>query len=322
MNSGSERRQTPVLKWVVTAGTLAGFCWAAFKYLDFNAMQQAWTRFSWSAWGWLVSLPALYLFCKAYRFKILMAPVSKASSGLVMEGYAASQAASLMPGGVALRAAMMLRLGIPLERSSGPILANSAADQFLLWSAGLVLCYYYPAFRPAAFGLTLLLALVLFCLFHPPAREFCRRRLDGLGDRFGARRKFGKFYDSLRRLWEAKIYAPVMFWTFLANLTSVVVLAITVSSLGFTVDAWALVAAFAVPGLLGRLSPLPAGAGVTEAGMIGFLANQSAMSYDQAAVATLIFRGFDIVLPALYGMLMQARLQLDSEPGEAIAVSP
>ena len=52
-----------------------------------------------------------------------------------------------------------------------------------------------------------------------------------------------------------------------------------------------------------RLLSLPAGAGVIEAGMVGFLQANSPMSVEQATVATLLFRTFDTIGPALYGAL-------------------
>lgn len=297
--------KTSRLKLLLIIATVLGLAFAARKYLDSEALLEAWHKFSWDVWGYLLLLPALYLLFKAVRFSVLLRSASKVKKTLVMYGYASSQAASLLPGGVAMRAAMMHRLGVPVEDSSGPILANSAADQILLLSVGLGLCYYYPTFRPSAFVITAILLTLVVCLSRPTPRGYVKSLLHKLAAKFDRAERVESFFENLRSLTNLQMWLHVMFWTFLANLASVVSLCLVVGALGFEVQPWPLTAAFVIPNLLGRLSPLPAGAGVTEAGMVGFMAAQTAMSYEQAAVATIIFRVVDIMLPALYGGLCQ-----------------
>lgn len=283
--------------------TLVGLGVAGYQYLDPKAMWQAWQKFSWDACGWLLFLPALYLLFKSLRFVVLMKPVSDAPKGQVLCGYAASQAASMLPGGVAMRAAMMHRLGVPVEDSSGPILANSAADQFVLLLSGLVLCYYYEDLRLSAFLLTGLLALLLLTLFFDRSRQALQRALMALGRRLKVEERVKDFFANISTLMSFSIFFQTMLWSILANAVSFIALCLVVDSLGFPWEPWPLAAAFVIPNLLGRLSPLPAGAGVVEAGMVGFIAAQTAMSFDQAAVATVLFRIVDIMLPAFYGGL-------------------
>ena len=57
-----------------------------------------------------------------------------------------------------------------------------------------------------------------------------------------------------------------------------------------------LVLAFALPTMLGRISALPGGVGVTEAGMVGIL--------DQAAAAVTVFRLGTVLFAALVGGLV------------------
>lgn len=290
-------------RFAFAALTLVGLVWAGYKYLDINAMMKAWERFSWSALSWLLILPAFYLGFKSLRFVRLLAPLSDAPKSDVMAGYAASQAASLLPGGVAMRAAMMLRLGVPLEKSSGPVLANSASDQFFLLSVGLVLCYYYEDLRTSAFVLTTLLLILSAFLYFETTRNLLKGALLKVGSKFNQTERVEAFLASFRELCDWRLFGWVMLWTTLANLVSMIALCLIVASLDFPVEPWPLAAAFVVPNLLGRLSPLPAGAGVVEAGMIGFMAAQTSMSYDQAAVVTVLFRVVDILLPAFYGGL-------------------
>lgn len=290
--------------------TLAGLALAAYRYLDAKALTEAWNSFSWDVWGLLLILPALYLALKAFRFVELMKPVSKAEAADVGLGYAASQAASLLPGGVAMRAAMMARIGVPPEESSGPVLANSFSDQLILLGAGLYLCYYYPQLRPTAIGLTLLLVVTLLALWQPSSRKFLAGTLKNLAQRLGQGERIERFYQQLAKLKDAGLWARVLGYSLLANAVSLIILVTVTGALGFRVQPWPLAAAFVVPGLLGRLSPLPAGAGVTEAGMVGFLATQTSMNFNEAAVATLIFRMADVILPALYGFLCYGLFQV------------
>lgn len=293
---------------------------AGYKYLDLQAMSKAWREFTWGAWGWLLLLPALYLAFKSLRFTVLMRPVSKAPARDIVAGYAASQAASLLPGGVAMRAAMMHRVGVPVEVSSGPILANSGMDQFVLLLGGLALGYYYPELRTSAFILTAILLVLVALLAFAPTRLWIRARLEGFANRFDHKDKVSGFCDRLPELLDARVFVQALLWSILANAVSLSVLCVVVYYLGFPVDPWPLAAAFVIPNLLGRLSPLPAGAGVVEAGMVGFMAAQTPMSYDQAAVATVLYRIADVVVPALYGALCHA-LFFKERPLETVGVA-
>lgn len=296
-------KSSTFLRGLLGGLTLVGLVVACYKYLDARAMWEAWERFSWSTWGLFLILPILYLGFKAYRFSLLLEPISSAPKSTVMTGYASSQAASLLPGGVAMRAAMMHRLGVPVEKSSGPVLANSAADQLLLLAVGLALCYHYQELRASAFGLTGLLILLVAILGVKTSRDWvCRLLLKG-AKRVGQEDKLKKFFRTVPYLCNLELFRKAMFWTVLANIVSVITLVAVVYSLDLPVDLWALTAAFVIPNLLGRLSPLPAGAGVVEAGMVGFLSAQTGMSPDQAAVATVLFRVVDVLMPALYGAL-------------------
>jgi uncharacterized protein (TIRG00374 family) len=292
-----------ILRAFLGALTIIGLTVAGYRFLDYEALMKAWNRFSWGSVTWLLLLPALYLAAKGCRFRELVRPVSSASTKPVFLGYVASQAASLLPGGVAMRAAMMHRVGVPVEKSSGPILANSGADQLFLLSAGLLLCYYYSELRTTAFILTTLLLLMIAALYFETSRTWLKERLLGLGSRFNQQQRMERMLDSLPYLADLSLFARTMAWTVAANTASIVALLLIVDSLGFKVEPWPLVAAFVVPNLLGRLSPLPAGVGVVEAGMVGFMTAQTSLTLNQAAVATVIFRVVDILLPAVYGGL-------------------
>lgn len=285
---------------------LGGLVLAAYKYLSLDLMLQAWRKFSWPTLGVLVCLPAIYLCLKGYRFVLLMHSASedKLSTKTLLRGYAASQSASLLPGGFAARAALMAQAGIPAERSVGPVLANGGMDQLVLLVLGLFLATSYRQVRPAALILTVVLLCLVAILVYAPSRSWVARQLTALADRFGKKQKMEEFHEACWALVSVRLFVSTFFLSLAADAISYGILCLVVAALGLQVEWTALAAAFVVPTLLGRLSPLPAGAGVTEAGMIAFMANQTAMSTNEAAAATMLMRAFDLVLPALYGAVI------------------
>jgi uncharacterized protein (TIRG00374 family) len=73
---------------------------------------------------------------------------------------------------------------------------------------------------------------------------------------------------------------------------------------GLTASYPTLFLAYILPAMLGRLSALPAGVGLTEAGMVGFLASTAGIDADIAAVAAAVFRVGTVFFQALLGALV------------------
>lgn len=284
---------------------LVGLGMAAYKYLSWELMMQAWRKFSWQTFGLLLVLPAVYLLLKGWRFVLMMRNGEEEIDGrTVLKGYAASQSASLLPGGFVARSAILTQAGVPMERSVGPVLANSGMDQFVLLVLGLLLAVWYEEIRPAALTLTALLVVAMALMANRGTRTWIAERLLGLAERFDQREKMEGFQQACWTLVDRRLFASTFALSLAADLISYAILCLVVASLGLQVEYWPLAAAFVIPTLLGRLSPLPAGAGVTEAGMIVFIANQTAMSTNEAAAATALMRIFDVVVPAVYGALV------------------
>ncbi len=73
---------------------------------------------------------------------------------------------------------------------------------------------------------------------------------------------------------------------------------------GADVSYLTLMLAFTLPTMLGRISAMPGGVGVTEAGMVGILDAAPGVSIDQAAAATAVFRVGTVLFAALLGGLV------------------
>lgn len=304
---------------------LIGLIAAGYKYLSLKLMLQAWKKFSWSALGALLVMPALYLLLKGLRFDLLLRTVVKGdlSRTTVLKGYAASQSASLLPGGFAVRAAVMSQAGVPMEHAVGPVLANAGLDQFVLLVLGLFLATWYSQVRSAALILTAVLVLLIAALAYGRTRGWIGGALMKLSERFGKREKMKEFQAACWSLVDTRLFLSTVALSLAANAISYGILCLVVASLGMKVEFWPLAAAFVIPTLLGRLSPLPAGAGVTEAGMIAFTANQTAMSTNEAAAATALMRSFDVLLPAFYGAIIYfVAWQGEKEDASTTSTSP
>lgn len=288
---------------VLSVVTLLGLVVAGFRYLDADAMLHAWQQFSWPFLALFLLLPVGYLYAKARRFSVLVTHLNVPSKSAVRIGYAASQAASLLPGGIAFRSATMSELGLPIEKTVGPVLLNSALDQFVLLVVGLGAAWWFPQLRFSSLALTALLIVLVGVLSYHPTRERVKRSLLWLAARVKGEYRMRNFFESFRLSLQRRTLGAGLAWSVTANAISLLTLILVVWALALPIHAGALTAAFVVPNLLGRLLPIPAGAGVTEAGMVAFMAHQAGMDVNEAAIATAVFRAVDVLLPALYGFL-------------------
>lgn len=310
---------------------IIGLVMAGYKYLDWHLMVKAWATFSWTSTIWLLLLPAGYLALKAWRFVLLMRSVEDIPVSTLMRGYAASQSASLLPGGFAARSAILAQAGVPAEQSVGPVLVNSGMDQFVLLTAGIFLAYWYEDIRIAALVLTVILVALVTILCFESSRSWVTGLLEKAAKKFNKLEKMKEFEKACVSMMNLRLFVSALALSVVASAASYVILCIVVGALGFKVEYWPLAAAFVIPTLLGRLSPLPAGAGVTEAGMVAFVAAQTSMSVNEAAAATTLMRIFDVVVPALYGGIIYAFFwsgdkepahDSENETGEATEVAP
>ncbi len=81
----------------------------------------------------------------------------------------------------------------------------------------------------------------------------------------------------------------------------VVALDLTLRGLGAKVGYATELLAFTLPSLLGRISAMPGGVGVTEAGMVGVLDAAPGVPLNQAAAAVVLFRIGTILFAAVVG---------------------
>jgi uncharacterized membrane protein YbhN (UPF0104 family) len=81
----------------------------------------------------------------------------------------------------------------------------------------------------------------------------------------------------------------------------VIALDLAMRGVGAKVPYATLLLAFTLPTMLGRISAMPGGVGVTETGMIGILNHAPGVSLDQAAAAVTVFRLGTVLFAAVFG---------------------
>ncbi|MBB6099079.1 uncharacterized membrane protein YbhN (UPF0104 family) [Deinobacterium chartae] len=292
------------LSWILGAALLLGLALAAARYLRGEVVLAALARFDPAYALPLLLLSALAFWAKGWRFVSLMRPLSPLAGGVVLRGYLAGEAASLLPGGVAARAALMRQVGVPIAASSAPILMSSALDQLAFLASALLAALWFEAARPAALSAAAVLALLGALLGFAPARRWAAGVLRRLMARAGLGEGWLTFGSALRATLRPAPLGAALLTTVLSFGLRVAVLDLSLRGLGLTAPWAALFLAYILPTLAGRLSVLPGGVGITEAGMIGVLAATSSLSADQAAAGTAVFRVATLLLEALLGTLV------------------
>ena len=292
------------LKYILHAVVLVGLIIAAVKYINGEEVLGALKSFNYSYAPALLTLPAIYLSMKAWRFIQLMRPVSDIPGNVLFRGYVAGTAATLVPGGVAARAGLMQQAGVSVSKSGIPVALSSILDQAVFVGTALLAAFWFEGVRVPA--LILLGILVLFTiLFIVPAS---RRWLDGMAaaiaKRFNYADQWKKLLQSGREVLNARTLLVALAITVAAFLVEVFVLDLSLRGFGFNVPYTTLFFAYILPQMLGRLSALPAGVGVTEASMVGFLSSSAGIDPDTALAAAAIFRIATVFFQALLGALV------------------
>lgn len=295
------------LKYGLHAAVLVGLVIAGFKYLRGEDIWAAIQSFNYAYLLPVLLLSALYFAVKAYRFYLLLTPFARVKRGTVMRAYAAGQAATLVPGGIAARVGLLQQADIPPEDSSVPVAFSSIADQTVFILGGLVAAIFFEPARVPVFIILGVLVVTGALLFIPAVRRGLYRAGQWTADKFGAGDALDNFLTNVKDL----MTPSTILWTLGLTVASVVLeliaLDLTIRGVsGEGVSYATLSLAYVLPTMLGRLSGLPAGLGVTEAGMLGFLTNFSSLATGPATAATVIFRIATAFFRALLGAILYA----------------
>lgn len=292
------------LKYGLHGAVIVGVIIAAVRYLNGQEILKALQSFSYSLAPWMVALSAGYLSLKAWRFVILMRPVSDVAVKTIFKGFVAGQAITLLPGGVAARAGLMNQVGVPVAKSSAPVALSSGLDQVVFIAGSLIAALWFAAARvPVLIIMAILLAVGLIA-WIPKTRRWLARLADWITGKLGVRQQWHNFLETVPQVITWRIMVPALAITLVAFAFKIVTLDLSLQGIGQDLAYPTLFLAFILPTMLGRIFPIPAGIGVTEASMVGFLASTSSIDPDTATAAVAIFRVVTVLFQAFLGALV------------------
>jgi uncharacterized protein (TIRG00374 family) len=252
----------------------------------------------------MLLLSTIYLLLKTWRFIILLKPLSDIAWSVVARGYIAGQAVTLLPGGVAARAGILHQVGVPVAKSSVPIAMSSILDQFAFITGSVIAALWFEAARMPALIIMAILAVLAVIIWIPVTRRWLMSAADWLAGKFKFQDQWHDFLESVQTVLTWRIIGGTLAITAVAFALKIVTLDLAMRGAGITIPYPSLFLAYILPTMLGRLSALPGGVGVTEAGMVGFLASSFQLDPDTTTAAVSIFRIATILYEALLGAVV------------------
>jgi uncharacterized protein (TIRG00374 family) len=209
-----------------------------------------------------------------------------------------------VPGGVAARAGLMNQAGVSVTKSGMPVALSSILDQVAFIGSALLAAFWFESIRvPVLIVLGILIALGVIFSFPAP-RRWLGSIATAIAKRFNLADQWKRFLQSGREVINTRTILVALAITVVGLLVQVIMLDFSLRGFGFSVSYATLFFAYIVPTMLGRLSALPAGVGVTEASMVGFLASSAGIDPDIGLAATAIFRIATVFFQALLGALV------------------
>lgn len=292
------------LKYVFHIAVLGGLIVVGIKYLSGDEVWRALRRFNWSYAPLIILLSTAYIVVKGHRFVSLLKEVENARGRVILRGYMASQAAVLLPGGVAARAGVLEQAGVPLEASAAAIAHSSFSDQLILLLCSILSALWLEEARRPVFILISVLLVISILLGLQATRTWLLGVVEWVLGKVHLLDRWRTFLQVAQEMLTPGSALISLAYAAFACALMVECVHLCVKGVGATIPYPTLLLAFALPALMGRISALPGGVGVTEAGMIGILNAAPNVSREQAAAAVVVFRLGTVFLTAIVGALI------------------
>ena len=295
------RRGGRYLKYTLNVLVLAGLVAAGMKYIQGDLFWKAVHRFDWIYAPIVFSLTIGYVLVKGWRFVGMMRELTEVNRWTLMKAYVAGQACTLLPGGMAARAGILKQVGIPPANTAAPIAISGLSDQLLFVAASLIAALWFePVRRPVLIILGVLIGLSVL-LGVEATRSWLLGLIERMMGRFRLLSHWREFLESLKEVSTAATLLSAVMNAGIGFLLMVIALDLCARGVGAEIGYLTLMLAYTLPTMLGRISAMPGGVGVTEAGMISILNAAPGVTLDQAAAGTIIFRLGTVVFAALFG---------------------
>jgi uncharacterized protein (TIRG00374 family) len=300
----SMRKPSRWLHLALSVVIITGLGIAAWKYLSAEEMLEALREFRYAYAAPILALSVLYLYFKSLRFIALLRPMASLSAGLLIRVYFAGQPATVIPGGVAARAALLAEPGVPPGSSCGPIIYSSLMDQLMFIVATLLAALWYPPARGIALWSLAAVIVISALLAFRPFRDLATRMITRLAARLNVQQQWEYYCQSLTLMHNLRTLSLALLWSALSFIVPVFMFQLCLLGIGEHVPFFTLLLAYTIPTMAGRLTVLPGGIGVTEAGMIGMLEELSGLDPNSGAVAAALFRLGDALFQGFVGGLV------------------
>lgn len=289
------------LKYTLHAGVLIGIGFAAAKYISGDELITALRQFNWLYALPIMALSTGYLLSKAWRFHLLLKPLTPLAWSVTTRAYIAGQTMTLLPGGIAARAGLLKQAGVPVGTSSAPIALSSLLDQVVFLLCTLLAALWFDQARKPLVIVMGVLIVISVLLGIQAVRRWLLGVIEWLLGKAKLLEQWRAFIMSIRDLFKPKLILYGMLLTLFAFVLNVEALNLALNGVGADAHYATLFLAFVLPTMLGRISALPAGVGVTEAGMVSILSTVPEVSFAQAVAAVAIFRLGTVLFTALLG---------------------
>lgn len=292
------------LQYALHAAVLAGVIVAGLKYVNGDQFMRALHRFNWIYAPFILLLTAAYVFVKAWRFASQLQVVANVRRSVIIRSYFAAQAATLLPGGIAARAAILEQAGVDMEESAASIALSSGSDQAALLASAIVSSLWFESVRRPVFIFLGILAVISVLLGVEATRTWLLGIVEKILQRVNLLDRWRGFLSSLKDMARPAALLRALVNALFAAALMVLALDLTVRGLGLKIGYDREILAFTLPSLLGRISAMPGGVGVTEAGMIPLLDSGAGVTREQAAAAVMLFRVGTVLFAAVLGGLV------------------
>jgi uncharacterized protein (TIRG00374 family) len=299
-------RKSRYLAYALHAAVLAGILVAAVKYIDSDQFLRGLRHFHWQYAPLIMALATGSVLLKGWRFVFQLHQLSPVNRWVVLRGYLAGQACTLLPGGIAARAGILEQVGVPVTDSSAAVAVSSLSDQVVLILCSLLMALWFEPARKAAVMLLSVLLVLSVLLGIEATRTWLLGVVEWLMGKVRLLGYWRQFLDSFQEVTTLPVLLGSIGNSVLAYALIVQALDIAVRGVGAQVPYSTLLLAFALPSLMGRISAMPGGVGVTEAGMVGILNAAPGVTLDQAAAAAVVFRVGTVLFAAILGGLVYA----------------
>lgn len=293
-------------RWTLNGVVLIGLFIAGKKYLSGDQFWGAIGHFRWAYAPLILGLMLIYLMIRGVRFGVplhFLSGLDRLTAGICS---VAGEGAALMPGGVMTYLAMLKEVGVKVGKSGASVAWISLLDQGLFVTLSVIAALWIPVARSGALAVMAMLVAVAVLLAIPMTRLWIIVALETVLLKIGALVSWRNGLAAIRDLFSVRITGMGLLLTVAAALTMAGALNVTVSGLGADISFASALLAYTISTMLGRLTPLPGGVGVTETALVGVLHKVGGISLEQAAAATAIFRVGTTLFGAVVGTAVYA----------------